>query len=170
MGTFERDKRKPLFAFQVQGAEARMKMNKSLQTKPFFLSQNPAWPFLHIKQTISRDICKPNSLSPSQGLLNCQSVPSSGDRNIELRLANTFSPHLLSWKNIFLFSSKCKKHNYFVLRLLCWSASTVFLIVKPRSWSVFVFKPLWSSCMHHKVFWIQTWTLLILYVQYVLLV
>lgn len=36
MGTFERDKRKPLFAFQVQGAEARMKMKKSLQTKPFF--------------------------------------------------------------------------------------------------------------------------------------
>lgn len=84
--TFKRVKRNDnaSLCFPRPGRRGR---KKKLIKRPLIqtsLSQNPALSFLHTKQTVNRDVCKPNSISPLARLCNCQDASSSGDWTAEL--------------------------------------------------------------------------------------
>lgn len=75
------------------------------------LSQNPAWPFLHIKQSVSREFS-----TLSRGLLNCQDVHPCEDSTTESLSEDwwTTLAQAFIWKKHCFISFKNTEESYFL--------------------------------------------------------
>lgn len=109
----------------------------SKASNPNLFIPNSPLPFLHRKQSVSRVVCKPNSISPATWTCNCQNAPPSGISNSEARLVDTSRPLM---EKIYTTSSKIQRNSiFFVSTILCRVAMclhSVYPIPKPY-WLVF---------------------------------
>lgn len=114
----------------------------------------------------------------SHGLFNCQNAPLTGISTAVSAsydwwtLLNPPPPSFFLRWGYCLFLQHIQWNSiFFVIRLLCrveMCLQSLYPIPK-LLWLVFGIKPFLGSCMHHKVFGIQTWNFAIFFsVQYVL--